>query len=72
MHRRRFQIANILSAIIWAPVVLSPGWLVAKGAGSIPELDVTSRFGLAGIAVAALIVVAVIVFKFRGKRAARA
>jgi len=33
---------------------------------------VTSRFGLAGIAVAALIVVAVIVFKFRGKRAARA
>ncbi len=61
-----------LSAIIWAPVVLSPGWLVAKGAGSIPELDVTSLFGLAVIAVAALIIIAVIVVKHRGRRNARA
>ncbi|PBC23099.1 MULTISPECIES: DedA family protein [unclassified Mesorhizobium] len=71
MYRRRFQVANILSAIIWAPVVLSPGWLVAKGAGSIPELDVTSLFGLAAIGVAALIIVTVIALKLRSRRAAR-
>ena len=70
MHRRRFQIANILSAIIWAPVVLSPGWLVAKGAGSFPELDVTSLFGIAAIAAIALIVIAVIALKLRRKRTA--
>nr|WP_276315226.1 DedA family protein [Mesorhizobium jarvisii] len=72
MHRRRFQIANILSAIIWAPIVLSPGWLVAKGAGSIPELDVTSLFGLAAIGVVALIIIAVIALKLRSRRTARA
>ena len=72
MQRRRFQIANILSAIIWAPIVLSPGWLVAKGAGSIPELDVTSLFGLAAIGVVALIIIAVIALKLRSRRTARA
>ncbi|WP_214471852.1 DedA family protein [Mesorhizobium sp. dw_380] len=70
MNRRRFQIANILSAIIWAPIVLSPGWLVAKGAGSIPELGVTSLFGIAAIAAVALIVIAVIVLNRRAKRTA--
>ncbi|WP_245317943.1 MULTISPECIES: hypothetical protein [unclassified Mesorhizobium] len=51
--------------------MLSPGWLVAKGAGSIPELDVTSLFGLAAIGVAALIIVTVIALKLRSRRAAR-
>jgi membrane protein DedA with SNARE-associated domain len=66
MNRRRFQIANILSAIIWAPAVLSPGWLVAKGADSLPELDATSLFGMAAIALLAAIIVAVVVIRLRG------
>ncbi|MGX7872588.1 DedA family protein [Mesorhizobium sp. ORM6] len=72
MNRRRFQIANILSAIIWAPVVLSPGWLLAKGASSLPELDVTSLFGVAAITVIALIIVAVVALRLRGKRELKA
>lgn len=32
MDQRRFQIANISSAIVWAPVMLAPGWLAGKGA----------------------------------------
>ena len=71
MNRRLFQIANILSAIIWAPVVLSPGWLVAKGAGSFAEFGATSLFGMAAIAAVAVIIVAVAVVKLRGRRDAR-
>ncbi|SDA75328.1 DedA family protein [Mesorhizobium qingshengii] len=71
MNRRLFQIANIVSAIIWAPVVLSPGWLVAKGAGSFAELGATSLFGMAAIAAVTVIIVAVAVIKLRGRRDAR-
>lgn len=71
MNRRLFQIANIGSAIIWAPVVLSPGWLVAKGAGSFAEFGTTSVFGMAAIAAVTVIIVAVAIVKLRGRRDAR-
>ncbi|GLK73993.1 DedA family protein [Ancylobacter dichloromethanicus] len=32
MDQRRFQFANVSSAIVWAPVMLAPGWLAGKGA----------------------------------------
>jgi membrane protein DedA with SNARE-associated domain len=32
MNWRWFQLANAASAIVWAPVVLSPGWLLGRGA----------------------------------------
>jgi membrane protein DedA with SNARE-associated domain len=31
MDQKRFQIANVVSAAIWAPVMLTPGWVGAKG-----------------------------------------
>ena len=31
MSARRFQVANVLSALLWAPVILGPGWLMARG-----------------------------------------
>jgi membrane protein DedA with SNARE-associated domain len=31
MSAGRFQVANILSALIWAPAILGPGWLMARG-----------------------------------------
>ena len=33
MSHRRFQIANVGSALIWVPVMLAPGYLTAKGVG---------------------------------------
>jgi membrane protein DedA with SNARE-associated domain len=30
MSPRRFQVANVVSALLWAPLVLSPGWLIAR------------------------------------------
>jgi len=75
MNRRRFQFANVLSAILWPPAVLSPGWLVAKGADRFAELDASSLFGLAAIAAVAAAIVAVIAFRVfyrRGKRVGKA
>ncbi|QND65041.1 DedA family protein [Mesorhizobium loti] len=63
MNRRRFQIANVLSAILWAPAVLSPGWLVAKGADRFAELGASSLFGLAAIAAIVAAAIAAIVVK---------
>ena len=31
MNHRNFQIANVLSAMVWVPVMLAPGYLAAKG-----------------------------------------
>jgi membrane protein DedA with SNARE-associated domain len=31
MPHRRFQIANVGSALVWVPVMLAPGYLAAKG-----------------------------------------
>jgi len=33
MDQTRFQTANILSALVWAPVMFLPGWLAGRGAG---------------------------------------
>ena len=70
MNRRRFQLANVLSAILWAPMVLSPGWLVAKGSDGFAELGASSLFGLAAIAAVIAAIIAVIAVKLlrRGGR----
>ncbi|WP_062118428.1 DedA family protein [Aureimonas sp. AU40] len=31
MNQVRFQIANVLSAVLWAPLMLAPGWIGARG-----------------------------------------
>lgn len=34
MNGRRFQFANVTSAIVWAPAMMAPGWLAARGMSS--------------------------------------
>jgi membrane protein DedA with SNARE-associated domain len=63
MDWRHFQIANILSGLLWAPVVLSPGWLVAKGAGSLIEMSEADWFGVAAVVAVLTIVAAGIIAK---------
>jgi len=31
MHHLRFQLANVLSALAWVPLMLAPGYLAARG-----------------------------------------
>lgn len=60
MDQRRFQAANIASAVVWAPVMLAPGWFAAKGAEKFGELTEVHWLGLAVLAsiIAVLIVFA--------------
>ncbi|MFN3727732.1 MAG: DedA family protein [Allosphingosinicella sp.] len=38
MDKGAFQAANILSAMLWVPAILAPGYLATRNAGSIEEL----------------------------------
>lgn len=60
MNRHRFQLANILSATVWAPAILTPGWLVAKSAGELIQFSTTNILVLAGIAIVVAAIVAVV------------
>jgi len=53
MNHRRFQIANVGSAVIWVPVMLAPGYLAAKGvqmAGVFEDGHTLGLVILAGVA----------------------
>jgi membrane protein DedA with SNARE-associated domain len=58
MNWRPFQLANVLSAIIWAPVVLSPGWLVARQAEKAIAVGEADWIGYAVVLALAVVVIA--------------
>lgn len=49
MDQRRFQLANVLSAILWAPVMLAPGWLLGRGIDGLGDLGEGHLIGLAAL-----------------------
>lgn len=54
MGHRRFQIANVGSAVVWVPVMLAPGYLGAKGAdelGLLRDGHSVDLLILAGVAI---------------------
>lgn len=55
MREHRFQSANILSAIVWAPLLLLPGYATARG---LEEAGVGNQQMLAGMAVLGVVSVA--------------
>lgn len=58
MNQLRFQIANIASGIIWAPLLLAPGWVTAKGAQGMGELSEAHWLGLAALLTLAIFLLA--------------
>lgn len=48
MRPVRFQVANVLSAIVWVPAMLAPGWLVAQGVGELSGIGETQWILLTG------------------------
>lgn len=50
MDQLRFQIANVLSALVWAPLMLSPGWVTAKGASQAGAMGGGDWIGLSALA----------------------
>ncbi|GGD86417.1 hypothetical protein GCM10011390_01300 [Aureimonas endophytica] len=53
MDQTRFQIANVLSAVLWAPVMLAPGWLAARGVAELDSLGGEHMIGLLALVLVA-------------------
>ena len=53
MQHRRFQIANVTSAILWVPVMFAPGYFAVKTLGSVEQVTEAHLLGM-GVLVAAL------------------
>lgn len=72
MDQRRFQFANVSSAIVWAPVMLAPGWLAGKGAGAVGTHSQGEWLVLmVGITLAMLIATVIVLRVVRGRIARR-
>lgn len=70
MPRSRFQRANIVSAVIWVPIMLTPGYFAAKGLEELAMLGETNRFAPVLILVAAVLSLSVFVWRIFARRAA--
>jgi membrane protein DedA with SNARE-associated domain len=71
MNRHRFQLANILSALVWAPAILGSGWLVAKGAGELIQFSTTTILALTAVVIVAAVVAALVGIKLRARSRSR-
>lgn len=71
MKRSRFQIANVGSALVWAPVLLAPGYLATTGVKSVAA-DAASLGSLTIVILAGSVVLTgLIVWSLRAKRRAK-
>lgn len=60
MDNRRYQLANLLSALVWAPVMIAPGYLAARSLAEVGEMSEAHWLGLAiGLTAAATVIAAV-------------
>lgn len=71
MPVRRFQTANVLSAIVWVFGALAPGYLTAKGLERFDILDQVHPLALAGITVVVVGVVGTVGWRLVRRRVAR-
>ena len=53
MGQRRFQLANVGSALVWVPVMLAPGYLAAKGVDELGAAGDPHKLGLVVLAAVA-------------------
>ncbi len=67
MGQVRFQIANILSAMVWVPMMLAPGYLAVRSAGAIGSQQQTGL--IIGSAMSVLLAIAVAYVMLRKRRA---
>jgi membrane protein DedA with SNARE-associated domain len=55
MDQRRFQAANVLSALVWAPVMFAPGWFIGGRVRELEEISEPVLFGLMALMVAIML-----------------
>lgn len=49
MERRRFQIANVTSAVLWVPVMFAPGYFAARSLGSVEHVTEAHLIGIGAV-----------------------
>ncbi|MBU3992375.1 MAG: DedA family protein [Alphaproteobacteria bacterium] len=60
MDHRRFHLANVTSALLWAPVIFAPGYFAVRTMGSVGRITEAHLLGI-GVIVAFLTVVATLI-----------
>lgn len=67
MNQHRFHVANILSALVWAPALMAPGWIAVQG---MAELEALGEAHWLSLTAAGLVLAGVIVaLGFKAQRA---
>lgn len=60
MGHRRFQLANVTSAVLWVPVMFAPGYFAVRSVGSLEHISESHLIGI-GAVVAVLTVAATMI-----------
>lgn len=71
MNQHRFHLANLVSAIVWAPALMAPGWLAAKGIAEIEALTEAHWVGVTAAGVLLAVVLVALGFKLQRDRLVR-
>lgn len=68
MHSTRFQVANVLSAAIWVPAMLAPGYFAARGLAELERLGEADALTLAIAGTAILVVLGAVAARLLAPR----
>ena len=74
MSQRRFQFANVASALVWVPVMFAPGYLAAKGIADLGGFDGEQLLLVVAVALGVSIVATGVIVRLAagdGRRARR-
>jgi membrane protein DedA with SNARE-associated domain len=67
MRQSRFQVANVASAVIWAPAMLAPGYLASLGAEWLGATSATGMVILTAVLLGASIIFATVIVRMMSK-----
>lgn len=67
MDRRRFQLANLASAVLWVPVMFGPGYFAARSLGSVENITGLHILGIGVVVLVLTIGATAIAYRLLGK-----
>jgi membrane protein DedA with SNARE-associated domain len=67
MDRRRFQLANLASAVLWVPAMFAPGYFAARSLGSVEKITEWHLLGIGLVVVVLTVGASAIAYRFLGK-----
>lgn len=67
MDQRRFQLANVTSALLWVPVIFAPGYFAVKSMGSVEHITEAHLLGIGAIVAVLTIAATAIAARLLGR-----